>query len=110
MDLFSTLLSIESLLAKSISFPPSACTNCGTHIKFYDNIPVLSYILLGGKCRECSAKISIRYPIVEILHMTIYLILYKSLGFSPLFFIALPFSSILFAISVIDFDTFTIPN
>ena len=51
----------------SVVFPPSACPSCGKKIKFYDNIPVLSYIILKGKCRNCGGKISIIYPAIEIL-------------------------------------------
>ena len=51
----------------SIAFPPSFCPSCGKKIKFYDNIPVLSYIILKGKCRNCGNKISIIYPAIEIL-------------------------------------------
>ena len=52
---------------KSIVWPPSFCPKCGAHIKFYDNIPVISYILLWGKCRRCKAPISCQYPLVEAL-------------------------------------------
>ncbi len=51
----------------SIVFPSSACPACGKKIKFYDNIPVLSYIILKGKCRNCKSKISVIYPAIEIL-------------------------------------------
>lgn len=54
-------------LDKSIVSPPSACPSCGKQIAFYDNIPMLSWLVLGGKCRSCDAKISIRYFIVELL-------------------------------------------
>lgn len=50
---------------KSIVKPGSCCPSCGAPIKFYDNIPIISYILLGGKCRKCKTAISIRYPLVE---------------------------------------------
>jgi len=53
--------------SKSIVYPPSACPGCDTPIRFYDNIPILSYLLLGGKCRTCQAVISIRYPLVELM-------------------------------------------
>ncbi len=49
----------------SLIWPPSKCPECGEKIKFYDNVPILSYILLRGKCRYCRARISVRYPIVE---------------------------------------------
>ncbi len=53
---------------KSIVFPSSRCTNCNAPIRAFDNIPILSYVLLRGKCRECKARISFRYPFVEFLH------------------------------------------
>src|SRR6476619_8092746 len=54
-------------LEESIVFPNSRCTSCGGVIAFYDNIPVLSWVLLGAKCRRCKERISIRYPAVELL-------------------------------------------
>ena len=50
---------------KSVVFPPSACPQCGYHISWRDNIPVLSFALLGGRCRQCAQPISRRYPLVE---------------------------------------------
>ena len=52
---------------ESIAWPPSHCTGCGNKIKFRDNVPVISYLILGGKCRHCKARISFGYPLVEIL-------------------------------------------
>lgn len=54
-------------LDKSIVSPPSSCPSCGTQIAFYDNIPVISWFLLRGRCRSCRAPISIRYPLIELL-------------------------------------------
>jgi len=51
----------------SIVSPPSRCPHCSHPIRFYDNIPLVSYILLRGKCRDCSEKISPRYPLIELL-------------------------------------------
>ncbi len=53
-------------LGRSIVRPPSACTDCGHEIKAYDNVPVLSWIVLRGKCRDCGSRISARYPLVEL--------------------------------------------
>jgi len=53
--------------SKSIVRPRSMCPNCGTLIRFYDNIPILSYLILKGKCRHCDASISFRYPVIEFL-------------------------------------------
>src|SRR5438270_1758714 len=50
---------------ESLSHPPSRCPSCGAPVKPYDNIPVLSWLLLRGRCRACKAPISIRYPLVE---------------------------------------------
>ena len=52
----------------SLAFPPSHCTSCDYTLKWYDNIPVLSYIMLGGKCRGCKSRISPRYMLVEIFN------------------------------------------
>src|SRR5579862_3854709 len=58
---------------KSIVMPASACTKCGAEIRAYDNIPVVSYLLLGGKCRFCKAPISAMYPVVELLTALLFL-------------------------------------
>jgi leader peptidase (prepilin peptidase)/N-methyltransferase len=50
----------------SLMRPPSACPNCGSHVRWYDNVPVVSWIVLGGRCRDCRHPIAIRYPLVEL--------------------------------------------
>jgi leader peptidase (prepilin peptidase) / N-methyltransferase len=67
---------------KSIVLPASACTKCGAPIRPYDNIPVISYILLGGKCRKCKTKISPMYPVVELLTGLLFLACYEAFGLS----------------------------
>src|ERR1043166_6575927 len=57
---------------ESIVFPNSRCPSCGSGIAFYDNTPVLSYIVLGAKCRHCKEHISFRYPAVELLRAAIF--------------------------------------
>lgn len=59
-------------LGKSISFPPSACPSCGAGIKPYHNIPVIGYVILGGRCHSCGGRISARYPAVELLNGLLY--------------------------------------
>ncbi|AQT68830.1 Pectic enzymes secretion protein OutO [Anaerohalosphaera lusitana] len=61
---------------KSLVFPPSACPGCDKRIAFYDNIPILSWLLLGGKCRACKQKISPRYIVVELITGLLFLALY----------------------------------
>jgi leader peptidase (prepilin peptidase)/N-methyltransferase len=69
-------------LKKTIIFPASHCPKCGNKIRAYDNIPILSYIVLGGKCRFCKERISLIYPAVELLSGLIFLSLYLWYGLS----------------------------
>ncbi len=94
----------------SIILPSSRCPACGTPIKPYDNIPIISFILLGGKCRRCGAKISLRYPLVEALNGLLYvLVLWRfGPGWHLLFLFAL--CSVLIAITFIDLDFQIIPD
>jgi leader peptidase (prepilin peptidase) / N-methyltransferase len=68
---------------KSIVLPASACTKCGATIRPYDNIPVVSYLLLGGKCRKCKNPISAMYPAVELLTGVLFLGCYEVFGLTP---------------------------
>ena len=94
----------------SIISPSSHCPNCGKKIKWYDNIPIISYFLLKGKCRYCGHSISIRYPLVEAF-TGILAVLCRSF-FNDLFLSLLYFAffSILLIASLIDWDTFTLPD
>jgi leader peptidase (prepilin peptidase)/N-methyltransferase len=65
---------------KSILLPSSFCPKCGAKIRIYDNIPILSYIILKGKCRECQARISIQYPLVEFLTAALLVSTYLHFG------------------------------
>ena len=65
---------------KSIVLPPSACPKCGTPIRPYDNIPVISYLLLRGKCRGCRTRISPMYPLVELLTAVLFFGCYRAFG------------------------------
>ena len=90
---------------ESIFFPQSHCTSCGYSLKPKDLIPVFSYIFLGGKCRRCKEKISIRYPLVETLNACLYLLIYLKYGFTLDFFKFCLFASLLIVIGFIDFET-----
>jgi leader peptidase (prepilin peptidase)/N-methyltransferase len=68
---------------KSIVKPASACPKCGAPIRAYDNIPVLSYLLLGGKCRSCKKKVSAQYPLVELLTGLLFFACYRAFGLTP---------------------------
>src|SRR5580704_12313675 len=65
---------------KSIVMPASACPKCDAPIRPYDNIPVISYLWLGGKCRKCRTKISVMYPLVELLTALLFWGCYRAFG------------------------------
>ena len=87
---------------ESIIKPGSHCPKCNHKLSWYENIPVLSYIFLGGKCKNCKQKISIIYPIIEILTSFLFYISYKIFGLSEEFFISLVISSLVVIIFVSD--------
>lgn len=95
---------------ESIVFPGSHCTSCNHELSWYDNIPVLSYIMLGGKCRYCKAKISFQYPFVELLNGFLFVIMYVFFGFSIDFIFYSLISSTLVAIGGVDLKEQLIPD
>ena len=88
----------------------SFCPECQQPISLYDNIPVLSYLILRGKCRHCRATISVLYPFVELATAAFYLFFYYRFGVTLEFILALAFISVLLPISVIDAQHYIIPN
>ena len=86
---FFNVVILRTLSNESIVFPPSKCPKCNHKLYFWHNIPVLSYILLRGKCYFCKEKISIQYPIVEILTMLLFALVFLKFGFSILTLFAL---------------------
>ncbi len=97
-------------LKQSIVHPPSSCPHCGERIRFYDNIPLLSYFFLMGKCRHCHHRISLRYPIVECLTGVLSLVLFTTYGISFQYLLLLLFAATLVMISFIDLDHRIIPD
>ncbi len=95
---------------ESIVFPNSACPKCQTPIKAYDNIPVLSWLILGGKCRGCDSPISSRYPAVELLTALVYLLVYCQVGLTPMLPVYLAFVSAMIALIFIDAEHMILPN
>ncbi|WP_457743775.1 prepilin peptidase [Sulfurimonas sp.] len=88
----------------------SHCTSCGSKLKAWHNIPLLSWIFLGGKCSYCKAKISIQYPLIELISGLIFVALAYKFSLSlPLFFIAMSFLMLL-ALSIIDLRYKMIPD
>lgn len=95
---------------KSIVKPPSHCPNCLKTISFYDNIPLLSYLVLMGKCRFCKTKISPRYFMVELLTGMLFLFCYLNYGLSAKFFVYSALFSSLLVATFIDLKYQIIPD
>lgn len=93
---------------ESIIVGRSHCPKCNHVIRPAELIPILSYILLRGKCKECKAAISIRYPLIEAITGLLFLISYLTFGISAQLLIALPLTMILIVITMIDIDTLEI--
>ncbi len=94
----------------SIIRPSSTCPNCGERIRAYDNIPIVSYLLLAGKCRYCRKTISWRYPVIEGLMGLLSLVLFIRYGLCYQYPIFLIFVGTLITISFIDFEHQIIPD
>ena len=95
---------------ESIVFPGSRCPHCGTEIRWYQNIPILSYLLLRGRCAACGVSISLRYPLIEALTGGVFLLIAWRFGlqsFVPLLWIL---AAALVVITFIDFDHQIIPD
>lgn len=95
---------------KSIIYPPSNCPNCRTPLKYYDLVPVFSYIIQNRKCRYCGMIIPPQYLIVELLNGLLYMILYIKLGLTMDFVFYTIIFSLLIIISFIDLEYKIIPN
>ena len=94
----------------SLAFPASTCPNCGHKIRFWENIPVISYILLAGKCSNCRTGISIQYPMVEFVTALLSLIVAYHFGPSLQTLFALLLTWSLVALTVIDTKTQLLPD
>jgi len=96
---------------ESIVFPPSRCPKCLAPIKPYDNLPVLSYLLLRGRCRSCEAPISVQYPFVELLTGVITAVFVARWWGQPGWLgVSLLAAYVLIVVSVIDFETMLISD
>ena len=94
----------------SIAAPRSFCPVCKTPVRAYDNIPIISFLFLGGKCRKCRAPISWRYPIVEALTGGLALVFFLKMGPTFSFFSLFCFAAALVVITFIDLDHRIIPD
>src|SRR5438477_2126525 len=95
---------------KSIVWPASACPNCGRGLSWFENIPIVSYAVLRGRCRTCRAPISLRYPIVEALTAAMFGLGWWYYGPGPLLASRLVFGCALIALFAIDLEHHLLPN
>lgn len=90
---------------ESLMMPPSHCGSCDTRLRWKDLVPILSYLLLKGRCRYCGEKISIRYPAIEFMTGIVLSLIYIKYGISFEFFKYSVLTLFLIVIAMIDFDT-----
>lgn len=95
---------------RSVIVPGSHCPNCTAAIHWYDNIPILSYVFLGGRARCCKSKISFRYFIVEVLTALVFLVLFSAFGLTPKSFAYAAMVSGLIVATFVDFEIQEIPD
>jgi leader peptidase (prepilin peptidase)/N-methyltransferase len=95
---------------QSLVRPPSRCPDCGYQLRWIDNIPVVSYLLLGGRCRKCRRRISIRYPIVELVTMALFLAHYWVFDWTPLLAVRLVFACAMVVLFAIDLEHQILPD
>jgi leader peptidase (prepilin peptidase)/N-methyltransferase len=108
---FVNVLILRLPKGQSVVLPNSRCPKCEKSIRWWDNIPVLSFLLLKGKCRFCRKPISVRYPVVELLTALLFLTCRVKFGWtSVLFFHDWPLMVLLVAVAFIDLDHHIIPD
>ena len=95
---------------ESIVYPASRCPHCGQPIRWYDNLPLVSYLLLGGRCRTCKGRISLQYPLVETVTAALFVASYLQIGLSPLLVSRSILSAALVALFVIDLHHRILPD
>lgn len=97
-------------LEQSVVRPRSRCPGCEKPIAWYDNLPIASYLLLRGKCRNCGARIPIRYPIIEVTTALVSWLVFFKFGFHWLYLVYFAYAAALLTLSVIDLDHRIIPD
>lgn len=95
---------------ESLIRPGSHCPSCGHAVRWHDNVPVLGWLALRGRCRDCQAAIPVRYPVVEGLTGLLFLAAALVIGWTPRLLLAWAFFAVLVAVSLIDLDYFIIPD
>ena len=97
-------------VGQSVVAPRSRCPACGRDLAWFENVPVLGWLLLGGRCRTCRAAISPVYPIVELVMPFLFVLQYWDVGWTPLLVVRLVFCSAMVVLFVIDLQHRLLPN
>ncbi len=107
---FLNVVAARVPVKRSVVTPRSACMSCGTELAWYDNVPVVSYVALRGRCRGCGTRIGIVYPAVELLTALLVAACFLAFGLSGKAFVAAFFCAVLVAVSATDLSHRIIPN
>ncbi len=107
---FLNVLIVRIPKGENVAFPPSHCPVCDNALKWWHNIPLVSWILLRGRCAYCQSPISRLYPTVELLTGLLFLVLAMKLGLTAEWFVTSLIFSLLLALSVIDFEYYAVPD
>lgn len=107
---FYNVVGLRICKNESIVYPSSHCTNCNHKLKFYELIPVLSYIFLRGRCKKCKERISVMYPLVELFTGILFALSFYSFGFSAETILLIIISSLFVIIIVTDLNYYIIPD
>ena len=107
---FYNVAGLRLCKGESLVYPPSHCTKCNHKLKFYELVPVFSYIFLRGRCKSCKEKISIMYPVIEFLTGVLFALSYYVYGLSPNLVYSLLLSSLFIIITVTDLNYYIIPD
>ena len=107
---FLNVVAARVPVGRSVVHPPSACMSCGTRLAWYDNVPLVSWLVLRGRCRHCGASIPWKYPVVELVTALLVAGCVAAFGLSWEAAVAVVFCAALVAITVTDFERRVIPN
>ena len=97
-------------LGQSVAMPGSRCPACGRSLKWFENVPVLGWLFLRGRCRTCRARISLVYPVVEVVTPLVFVVQYWDVGLTPLLLVRLVFCAAMVVLFVIDLQHRLLPN
>jgi leader peptidase (prepilin peptidase)/N-methyltransferase len=95
---------------QSVNWPGSRCTTCNRALSWFENIPVVSWLVLRGRCRTCGERVSVMYPIVELVTAALFVVGYFIYGWTPLLAVRLAFACAMVVLFVIDLQHYLLPN